>query len=75
MCFSSSSVRALQRKVSFLFLSLFFILILGVGPIMATSPGEKNFDKPVSLAWVPDDQSLWAVTHHGSNVLRLDPDS
>ena len=75
MCFSSSSVRAPQRKVSFLFQSLFFIMILGVGPIMATSSKEQDFDKPVSLAWVPDDQSLWAVTQHGRNILSLDPDS
>ncbi len=75
MCFSYSSVQAPQRTVSLLCQSLFFIIILGVSPINATSPVEKDFAKPVSLAWVPDNQSLWAVTQHGRNVLRLDPDS
>lgn len=50
-------------------------MMLGISPINATSPGEKHFAKPVSLAWVPDNQSLWTVTQHGRNVLRLDPDS
>ena len=55
--------------------SLFVFMIIGVSEIRATSAEETDFAKPVSLVWVPEDQSLWAVTQEGRQVLRLDPDS
>lgn len=64
-----------QRIVSLLCLSLLVFLIIGVSETGASTPEETDFAKPVSLAWVPEGQSLWTITREGRQVLRLDPDS
>lgn len=72
MSFSFSSVSARLRTASLLCLSLLVFMIVGVSETVASSPEKKNLAKPVSLAWLPGDQSLWTITQQGRQVLRLD---